>query len=76
MMKYLGKKEEDWKMKQQQSLLPLGEVGYIDYMMLFNLVKNQSFRKHDEWNMIPENIVVSYIELAHEKSPPEGVLTW
>ena len=29
---------------QQQSLIPLGEVSYIDHMMSFGTVKDQSFR--------------------------------
>jgi len=31
--------------QQQQSLIPLGKVGYMDQMMSFGMVRNQSFGK-------------------------------
>lgn len=34
--------------QQQQSLIPLGEVGYIDHTTPFGTVKNQSFQKYYE----------------------------
>lgn len=32
--------------QQEQNLIPIGEVGYMDCTMPFSSIKNQSFRSH------------------------------